>query len=634
MSGLMTRLPLVGQVALALLVAGSVPAQAQALIGNASGPVRQIAAAVTQGDLHGTVLDDRGAPLAGAMISAVGAISAFAVSERDGSFSFRNLPAGPYLLRAHLQGYVPTRGRIIQINASSKNVSSISLTRRADGARDEPQVLEAGLGTSATAGEVAMPKADDPDAGELAWRLRHLKRSVLKDADLQTFVDDADPVFLEDIVAGAGNRGAFGASGWLGLALNGQINLLTRTTFDRPEDLFSPGADAPRGVTYVALSAPTLGGDWAMRGAMTQGDISSWILSGAYLRRAEAAHQYEAGLSYGTQRYRGGNAAALAAVSEGTRNVGAVYAYDNWTVNPRLDVSYGAKYARYDYLADRGLLSPRAAVRITPLAGSSFQVHASASRREIAPGAEEFLPPSTGLWLPPERTFSPIRSRGTLRSERVDHFEVSTERRWVGEFNIGVRAFRENVDDQIVTMFGVAAPDMASANVGHYFVASGGDFNASGWGISVHRAVLDKVLRATVDYSLTRAEWSGASSADRSTLNRVAPSAVRSDVERVHDLTASVESELESTATRFVVVYKINSSFANGDGSADRGPGSRYQVQVNQGLPFLNFSSAQWEMLVMVRNLFSDDFRDGSVYDELLVVKPPTRVVGGLTVRF
>jgi len=35
-----------------------------------------------------------------------------------------------------------------------------------------------------------------------------------------------------------------------------------------------------------------------------------------------------------------------------------------------------------------------------------------------------------------------------------------------------------------------------------------------------------------------------------------------------------------------------------------------------------------------VRNLFREDLLDGSVYDELFVVKPPTRVVGGLTVRF
>jgi hypothetical protein len=57
-------------------------------------------------------------------------------------------------------------------------------------------------------------------------------------------------------------------------------------------------------------------------------------------------------------------------------------------------------------------------------------------------------------------------------------------------------------------------------------------------------------------------------------------------------------------------------------------------VQVNQEMPFLNFTGARWEMLAEVRNLFRSDLFDGSIYDELLVVRPPKRVVGGVTVRF
>ena len=49
---------------------------------------------------------------------------------------------------------------------------------------------------------------------------------------------------------------------------------------------------------------------------------------------------------------------------------------------------------------------------------------------------------------------------------------------------------------------------------------------------------------------------------------------------------------------------------------------------------FLDFSSAKWEMLVTVRNFFRDATSDQSLYDELLVVHPPKRVVGGLTLRF
>ena len=39
--------------------------------------------------------------------------------------------------------------------------------------------------------------------------------------------------------------------------------------------------------------------------------------------------------------------------------------------------------------------------------------------------------------------------------------------------------------------------------------------------------------------------------------------------------------------------------------------------------------------VVAVKNVFRDTTaRDGSVYDELLVIRPPTRLVGGVLVRF
>jgi hypothetical protein len=39
-------------------------------------------------------------------------------------------------------------------------------------------------------------------------------------------------------------------------------------------------------------------------------------------------------------------------------------------------------------------------------------------------------------------------------------------------------------------------------------------------------------------------------------------------------------------------------------------------------------------MLVGVRNFFHDTVAEQSIYDELLVVRPPKRVVGGLTLHF
>jgi hypothetical protein len=48
----------------------------------------------------------------------------------------------------------------------------------------------------------------------------------------------------------------------------------------------------------------------------------------------------------------------------------------------------------------------------------------------------------------------------------------------------------------------------------------------------------------------------------------------------------------------------------------------------------MNFMRSQWEMLVAVRNMFYEAMPGASIYDEIMVVRPPKRLVGGLTVRF
>jgi hypothetical protein len=115
---------------------------------------------------------------------------------------------------------------------------------------------------------------------------------------------------------------------------------------------------------------------------------------------------------------------------------------------------------------------------------------------------------------------------------------------------------------------------------------------------------------------------------------RAAPAAVRSNVEHLHDLTSSVRAEIAETATRVFVLYKLNSGFVRSNNALD-GPAvdGRFEVQVNQALP-VTFAGTKWEVLVGLRNLFRDSADPASVYDELLVVRPPKRFVGGVLVRF
>jgi hypothetical protein len=111
---------------------------------------------------------------------------------------------------------------------------------------------------------------------------------------------------------------------------------------------------------------------------------------------------------------------------------------------------------------------------------------------------------------------------------------------------------------------------------------------------------------------------------------------MRPPVERVHDLTARVESELPLTATRILAIYRLNTAYARSDSLAsDPVAAARFDVQIHQGLPFLQSTHTHWELLLAVRNLLHDtQDPTASLYDELLVVRPPKRVVGGVTVQF
>ena len=115
----------------------------------------------------------------------------------------------------------------------------------------------------------------------------------------------------------------------------------------------------------------------------------------------------------------------------------------------------------------------------------------------------------------------------------------------------------------------------------------------------------------------------------------LAPSTLGLEREHIHDVATSIETEVPETSTRVVVLYRVSNAFARAATQA-QAPllDARFDVQVRQSLPFMDFSNAKWEMLVAVRNFFRETAADQSIYDELLVVRPPKRIVGGLTLKF
>jgi outer membrane receptor protein involved in Fe transport len=317
-------------------------------------------------------------------------------------------------------------------------------------------------------------------------------------------------------------------------------------------------------------------------------------------------------------------------LSDTARNVGSMFAYDEWQISRYIAVSYGASYARYDYMEGGPVqFSPRVSATYSPT--PSWRLRASALREVSAPGAEEFIPPSSAEYLPPQRTFSPLSKAG-IRSQELRNYEFAVERVLNGA-TIAVRGFEQRIDDQTVTVFGLRRGDAAS--LGHYYVGAAGDANVHGVGVTFTHALAENI-RGSVDYSIAAANWTNrAEPVEYAVLTRWIPSAVRPLNERIHDVTTSLETEIPQSATRVVVLYKLNNAFASPDRSTMTPAfGARFDLQVNQALPFMNFRTSQWEMLVGVRNLFHESLANTSAYDELLVVRPPKRLVGGLTVKF
>jgi hypothetical protein len=574
--------------------------------------------------LEGQVTDEQGQPLAGAAVVAEGAAELrFAVTDRAGRFSFPALGPGRYLVRAHLSGFVPSRKEHVELAADRPVSHRVALAIVAEAPLPSRPLLAASmLGAAAQPEPDAEAPAGESDHGDSPtdWRIRHLTRSVLREANH----------------ADLGTASAPGADASHVLSflsepdLSTQVHLLTISAFDSPEELFS-GTRVPVGVAYVTLSAP-VGEDasWTVQGAITEGDVSAWVLGGSYATTIAGRHSTDVGLSYSAQRYDGSNPVALAAMGETSRTVGALHASDRWTLARGTALTLGGRYARYGYTNSQNLFSPFAAWEWTVF--DDQVLRASVAQTVTAPGAEEFVPsPVAGLWMPPQRTFSPLVESEGFRLERTRHMEIAVDRP-VGTVVVTARAFRQVVSDQIVTIFGLQKADITRADLGHFFTATAGNVEALGWGVSVSRPMSSRV-RGSVAYSQAHATWLTPPQAGLYAV--LARSAARAAQERISDVTTTVETDIPETATRVFAIYKLNSGYARG-GSLEARPGlsGRFDVQVSQRLPFTPQGQIEWEALVAVSNLFREIVDGASLYDELLVVRPPKRIVGGLTVRF
>jgi hypothetical protein len=78
--------------------------------------------------------------------------------------------------------------------------------------------------------------------------------------------------------------------------------------------------DPTSSVAFFSVGAPGgLHGDWNVRAAMNQTDLSSWMPAGSYVVKAQGPHRNQFGMSASLQRDEGGNAGGFGPLGEVVR---------------------------------------------------------------------------------------------------------------------------------------------------------------------------------------------------------------------------------------------------------------------------------------------------------------------------
>jgi hypothetical protein len=592
------RIPVITICIVSTWVGASLSAQSPA-------PERLLArAAIETGHVSGLVSDAVGRGVADASVLALGQTLVSARSDVRGHFQL-SLPPGDYVLRATRSGYISTYREPVRVRSSVVLQRNITMTRQGEA--------------------ISELVADDNHAHtDLAWWLRHLSRSVLRDGTAEPGAVESAPPDISP------SRAMDGAARWAAALADadfrGQLNFVTTAVAGPISDLSD--AAWPRGVAFMALGAPVVGyGAWQLRAAVASGDRSSWNVLGEYVSNPSRTHVWNLRLSYSAQGYTFATD-QLPTVPGLARSAAGVSAQDRWHLNPAVAVEYGLRAERFDYLSDPQLFSGHAGIRLLVLPRTFVRVQTG--QNMIAPGADEFLPPAGGPWLPAERYFVPLSGRGTLSAETVRYADVSVSHH-LGESDamptLEFRGFRQHALNQMTTLFGVAN----QMDRGQYFVAPLGAVSLQGWsaGVSGH---VGRFVHGQVEYSHVSSTWDTGNRLRA--VRRVAPSVVREDFERVHDLTATIEADLAQSATHVNLIYRASTGFSGDDGTRMPIVGQRFDLQVRQALPYQPTRSGRLELVFSIRNLFRDARGEASWYDELLTVGPPLRLMGGIQVRF
>jgi hypothetical protein len=558
------------------------------------------AAPAGDGGVTGWVEDAKGAPVAGALVSLFGKGlrdgGLVTRSDSTGRFNLPSLPPGSYTLRALGQGGALSQRITVLPNHDSFFTLSF-----------------AGLQT--TDWDAALENAA-PNDRELRWLLRHKRRSVLeaRSAEPQPRVAEsigATRNLLETLVPWLPELG--GAVEWMA----------SPAAFGTPTPSRSvdPGASSFGSANLGSLKLNGRlfeGSRWSLGGLVADNESATWRMSAEFVVESAEGHELRAGAGYGTRVLQ----PSVSATGSGrldNRTVGAVFLHDRWQLAEGFALSGGARYSYMGFLADRSSFSPTLGVEYR--LGKRTRLLGEASSRTLTPGGD-LLTLST-LQAAPAMALALV-SEG-VRPERVMRGELSVDQE-LGRAELGAFLLREDARDRLINEIRDPRDPRALRILnGRGVVVNGGGMRLSGR--------LGDLIKSSVSYTYGRSR-PGAGSFDQSTGARQLERAIASSDASFHDVVARLETFVDWSETRLVAYYRINSCRAFAEASPAAVVSQRFDVQLTQGLPFLrSMTRAEWEVLVAFRNMFYE-VSEAGLLDEIAVVNPPKRVLGGISVRF
>lgn len=559
-----------------------------------------MAASRPGGGLVGWVEDTRGTPVAGVVISlfgkGVGAAGLVTLSDNAGRFFLPSLPAGSYTLRALAAGHLPAPARQVTVLPDRDSTFTVSLT--------PVQREQAGADTAEAAAEEG-----SATSRELRWLLRHKRRSVLEDRGAAPSDDGA-------LAAEAAAVSAHLAP-WLS-DLAGTVEVMANPAGVGVASMPLGFQGAPESFSLVRLKGRIAGsGSWSLGGLVADSGSTTWRTAAEFIIEPGGGHEIQAGSGYGTRLLQ----PLVSGDREGrldNRTVGAIFVQDRWQAAEQVAVTAGARFSYIGFLEDRNHLDPFTAVELKP--DDRTRIRGTVSSRTLVPGGD--LLTLSVLGSAPAMAFAAMDEH--LRPERSMRYELVMDQT-LGHATLSARAFYEGVQDQLVNAFGGPRSERSLR------IVNGGAVSARGMGITLARRFGDS-FQGSVTYTYGHS-WrrDPLVVAEAGTL----PELFAYRDADFHDLVTRVETFIDWSDTRVIAFYRLNRLAPEAAGrKASALANARFDVQLRQGLPFLGgLTRADWEFLLAVRNLFYET-SEGATLDEVAVLNPPKRVLGGISVRF